>query len=69
LNVQSAIESSIEEQNDGNTEFKSRYNERVDRMQVILGMEDNRDNVVGKRVSVFLKLPHEASECWFKSSS
>lgn len=58
-NVQSAIESSIEEQNGGNTEFKSRYDERVDRMLVILGTEDNKDHVVGKSGNVLLKLPHE----------
>ena len=58
-NVQSAIESSIEEQNGGNTEFKSRYDERVDRMLYILGTEDNKDHVVGKSGNVLLKLPHE----------
>ena len=58
-NVQSAIESSIEEQNGDNTEFKSRYDERVDRMLVILGTEDNKDHVVGQLGTVLLQLPQE----------
>ena len=60
--VQSAIENSIQEQNEGNNEYREKWwDERVDRMEVLLGMEYEGEGATNQTVTAYLMLPNEVA--------